>query len=67
MEPPSKKDKGQTEAPGTFVADVQLSLQVGPTTEAGSVPKALPVCGIHSNGLPGLASVGKNVPNPAQT
>ena len=41
MEPPSKKDKGQTEAPGTFVADVQLSLQVDlPVTGAGDVPKA---------------------------
>ena len=46
MEPPVKKNKGKTKAPGIFVADVQLSLHVSPPiTGVGIVPELLPVCG----------------------
>ena len=53
---------------GTYVADVQLSLHVGPpTTGAGLSLNLLPVCGICSpTGLPCLASGGEDVSIPAE-
>ena len=42
MESPSKKNKGRTEAPGIFVANVQLSLHVDlPVTGSWDVLKAV--------------------------
>ena len=56
--------------PSTYVADVQLSLHVGPpTTGAWAVFNAV-ACLWNTfplTGLPGLASVREDWPNPAET
>jgi hypothetical protein len=65
----SKTHTNRNEAPGTYVADMQLSLRLAPQHLDQKLRlKLQPDCGTCSlTGLPCLASVGENSPTLAET